>query len=418
VITRHWIFCAVLLSAGTFAACGGSTTSVTPSSVAPVPAYPIDGATYSYASKSWGIAYPAAPATPFPFPTGFGTQDETVHTGATFDGRSDLIDVRTVYRGPSEVETSDEYLQWVPIAGRRALELIAQASRAKGQTNNGAGQTQYSVPAAEVQVPFTAGNAWNGAIAYHATGSGVFVAGGVSMKTHSDETWNQDGSYARSGLNVGLIWVGHNISTTQQVDGDGSASSSSAEDRNPPVKTIIGVPKQDATGSYVIPIVDILGKKANIPDWYPGGALPPAPLVRVNVVDRGMEKLPAGCDVPRSLATMGEAIVRTASQFDPNGIVATRTGVAYYAPGIGMVCDMQSERDSVYFVIAPAALFGAREVFYTTTSLARLTRKPGSARTQDFADALAYAAGAALSDTTRRRVHATIQAALRPYVKR
>jgi hypothetical protein len=92
--------------------------------------------------------------------------------------------------------------------------------------------------------------------------------------------------------------------------------------------------------------------------------------------------------------------------------------VAYYAPGIGMVCDMQSERDSVYFVIAPAALFGAREVFYTTTSLARLTRKPGSARTQDFADALAYAAGAALSDTTRRRVHATIQAALRPYVKR
>ena len=137
----------------------------------------------------------------------------------------------------------------------------------------------------------------------------------------------------------------------------------------------IGVPTQTAAGGYVIPIVDYLGKKANIPDWYPGGGLPPSPLVTATIVDRGMEKLPAGCDVPRALATAGEAIVRTGSQFDPNGDVGTNTEVAYYAPDVGMVCNVQSEHTTEYFVIDPAAKLVAVETYHAITSLVRLSRK-------------------------------------------
>jgi hypothetical protein len=411
------ILCVAFFSAASLAACGGSATTVPPAAVATAPGYPANGVTYSYASKSWGVFTPAAPATPIAIATSFDTQDETVKTGATYGGRNGLIDVKAVYHNPSDVEAIDEYLQWVPVAGRQALEEIAQTVRARGQTQ-GAGQTQYTVPAAEVQVPFAAGNHWNAAIAYRETGSWVFAFGGTRVRSHSDNTWNLDGSYSRRGLNAGFVVEGQNIRTTSRVASDGSATSSSADDGKPALTMSIGVPTQTAAGSYVIPIVDFFGKKANIPDWYPGGGLPPSPLVTATIVDRGMEKLPAGCDVPRRLATAGEAIVRTGSQFDPNGNVGTNTDVAYYAPGVGMVCNMQSEHTTVYFVIEPAAKLVAVDTYHAITSLVRLSRKTDAARALDVADALAYAVGAALSDSARRRVHATVQAALRSYVRR
>ena len=337
--------------------------------------------------------------------------------GATYAGRTGLIDVKTISRDASDVQTVDEYLQWVPLAGRQALEEVAEAVRGRGQST-GSGQTDYTVPAPEVQIPFAAGNRWNAASAYRESGSWAFAFGGMPIRSHSDETWNRDGSYSRRGLNVGIIVSDQNIRSTARVTSDGSATSTSADDGNPAMKMSIGVPTRTATGVYVIPIVDYFGNKANIPDWYPGGGLPPSPRVAATIVDRGMEKLPAGCDVPRGLATAGEAIVRTGSQFDPNGDVGTNTDVAYYAPGVGMVCNVQSEHTTEYFVIEPAAKLVAVDTYHTINSLVRLSQKADTARALDVADALAYAAGAALSDSARRRAHATVQAALRPYVRR
>jgi hypothetical protein len=418
----RWILCVAFFSAATLVACGSSVTTVQPATVPPAavpptPGYPAGGATYSYTTTTWGVVELATPATPVAIPTSSYTQDETVKTGAAFNGRSDLIDVNTVERAQSEVETTDEYLQWVPAARGQALEEVGRTFRSKGQSQ-GAGQTFYTIPAAEVHVPFSPGTSWNGAAAYHETSAGVEVLAGVPIKSHSDETWNQDGSYSRRDLNIGIISPGQNFRSTDHVASDGSAASSDSNNGGPSVKTRIGVPQGNSSGTYVIPIVDVFGTKANIPDWYPGGALPPSPLVTAIVVDRGMKTLPAGCAVPRSIATTGEAIVRTVSQFDPNGIVGTNTEAAYYAPGAGMVCDVIVERYSDYVILAPAAVLTGNEVFHSTTSLTRLLRKPGAAQMHPFADALSYAAGAALSVSTRRRVHAAVQAALRPYPQR
>ena len=87
--------------------------------------------------------------------------------------------------------------------------------------------------------------------------------------------------------------------------------------------------------------------------------------------------------------------------------------MAYYVSGIGMVCDVQLEQAAEYVVVVPAAKFIVTDTIHAITSLVRLTQNAGSARAPGAADPLAYAAGAALSDATRRRVHAAIQAALR-----
>jgi hypothetical protein len=146
--------------------------------------------------------------------------------------------------------------------------------------------------------------------------------------------------------------------------------------------------------------------------------LPPSPLVAVSVVDRGVKSLPPDCAVPHSLATRAEAIVRTATHLDPNGVVGTNTATAYYAPGIGLVCNVASSASGIYATLDPAAPLAASEIYHTTTSLTRLVRAKASSQAPALADVVPYAAGVALSDTTRRRTRATMRAAMRPYLKR
>ena len=64
---------------------------------------------------------------------------------------------------------------------------------------------------------------------------------------------------------------------------------------------------------------------------------------------------------------------------------------AYYAPGVVMVCEVLSAKDSEYDVFVPPAgpLEATATFYFTTTSLDALARKSGSAaRNGLFADAL------------------------------
>ncbi|HTA38255.1 MAG TPA: hypothetical protein VK760_04225, partial [Candidatus Acidoferrales bacterium] len=346
------------MSAASLAACSSGSVAtmqpatVPPGTVLPTPSYPVGGA-FSYTSRYWGVIKPGAGSTPLPFPTSASDLNERVATGASFNGHRDLIDVKTAYRDSVQVGSSDEYLQWAAVPGGQALEQIGAAFVEKGQWT-GSGQTVYSVPAIEVEVPFATGRRWNGASAYRDTFSALGELGFNKILSRSDDTSYEDGSYVTRDLNNPTI-EGDNIRSFDRVTSDGAEFYSSTTNGGVPYKLRVGVPKRNASGTYVIPVLDAYGVQRDIPDWYPGGALPPSPLQKTTVVDQGMETLPTACDVPRSIATQGEKIVLTSSYLEPEGAITSIVDVSYYAPGVGMVCDVESEKQLDYIVFSEPA---------------------------------------------------------------
>jgi hypothetical protein len=397
-----------LIACAALCACGSQTT--TPPVPASGPDFPASGASLTYVTSEWGtVSQPSA--SPQSIPTATFLEKETVSTDVTFGGRSHLIDIRTASSNPAQSSRSDDYLVWNPFAGGHILEEIAGVSSSKEVSaefrSSGSSQTTFTQPAIQVQFPFASGNTWTDENAYRRTDSGSYqFTGYAAVKNDGRADWNADGSYVR---NDGPELVAPGLTPTRslvRVNSDGSASIEETQGTVRISKQTIGVPVRGRDGVYGIPVV-ISGLipgtgSAIIPDWYPGGALPPSPLVASTVVDRGMAVLPASCGVPHSIATSGEKLVADKTQFDPTGVVSAITETTYYAGGIGMVCDEVFSRSSSYWVKFPSAFLVANETYHMTKALTVATMQPGNART--VALALANVHGRTLADAMRQHL--------------
>jgi len=384
------------------------------------PSFPANGSSYDYSAVESGFVWLGGGRVPQPVPTSTVFEMSTlVKTGASFGSQNNLIDMRYTQTLAKTAITGDEYDAWRNVPGGQQLQEIADVHEGSSRPNpslaTSSTRTIYSQPPIKVQLPFAIGNSWTGSSAYRYTDSGKFkISNGTSVTFAEDITWDADGSYTRSAVNFPLFIVGHKLASITNVESNGSAEVTSFEDGKKIAVQTIGVPRRAANGSYVIPwsLVWSLPKGAplpihtTIPDWYPGGALPPSPLVRSTVVDTGPAALPSSCKVPRSLATSGEAIVRTESLFDPTGSVATIKETSYYANGIGMVCDVRFTRGAGWFVLPPAVKPAGHDAITVTESLTGKKLQSALARTRSMPDALAYAADALAADATRERMSA------------
>jgi len=304
----------------------------------------------------------------------------------------------------------DEYLAWDPIAGGQQLEKVGDVvvNESKAGTIEGSGSTVYTIPAVEVQWPFASGRSWNGASAYRATSAGTIDCDGTRKKTSDVTQWNLDGSYNRNSNNFICIVFNSKkffLGSSTQVESDGAASITDTENGVEDIVQKIGVPKRDGHGAYVIPF-DMLPSPGptSIPDWYPGGGLPPSPLLRATTIDGGKVVLPASCNVASSLATSGEEIERTMSRLDPTGEVESSKDVSYYVAGIGLVCETIDDKADIYFVFASGAALAGRSTVYMETSLTSASPQAAMTRTDDFPGALAEPSGALASASLQLHV--------------
>jgi hypothetical protein len=376
---RSWVFWAALFACALPAACATNTTSTVPvGPSAPAPPLPQNGVHFTYTTSEWGI-FGETSATPQPIATATYTQHEVFSTGASFRGRTGLIEERYngVYTptGERQVWHGDVYLAWDPIAHGQRLDEIADVFDSSSTANAGgivftsadSGTTTFTAnPLAEF--PFVPGTSWNGASAYRSKSSGAATVGAASYKLGGSTDRHLDGSYTENDLNDIVGTFGSNGRSHVNVEADGSVQTSTTNG-NSTFRASISAPERTANGTYLISLRNTDGTTSTIPDWYPGGGPPPSPLVRVTTADRGQATLPAACGVPASIATSGERIVKTVEDFNPLGNITTTNSSDYYTDGIGLVCDVSVSRSSLYNVTAPAAYVFARETYHMTTGL-------------------------------------------------
>jgi hypothetical protein len=312
-------------------------------------------------------------AVPEPLPTQTHTQTGTVQDGASFAGSSGFIDSR--YTGSVSPEiVHNEYRAWTPTGVAQQLQqfgaTFAGTIETKTQTERTSERTVYTRPRIEVTYPFKAGTAWDGTAAFQTIYSGLLTYAGNHRRLYEDRVWNGDGSYTDHSLNRIFMLNGPNLGSYVNVASDGAATIDSFSNGKKTLSMSIGVPVQNAAGGYGIPFNMEPGVgKTTIPDWYPGGGLPPSPMVKATVVDRGRARVPSVCHLPHDAPASAEEIVRTQSQFDPTGIVATHTDVSYYAARTGMLCQIAHDLSTAYLVVPPAAQPALSATIETVTSL-------------------------------------------------
>jgi hypothetical protein len=372
------------------------------------PSFPTNGSTYSYSGVVWGVFRNPA-STPNPIPTrALPAKNVRVTTETSFDGYDGVIDSHYALHDTSQEAKTADYSTWLATAGGFQLANLGSVSSTRSLPGKSpyleSARTVYDQPVIGVEVPFAAGNHWNGAGASHSTLAGTGEAFGKRIAFSDDTIVHQDGSYKRSTLNYPIVFKGHNFESVADVESDGATKVTTIIDGLTSGVATTGAPRRVAGGAYVIAFIlspHIFA--TTIPDWFPGGALPPSPLVRVTVTDRGATALPPACNVPRSIVTSAEAILRVESRVDPLGVVAGTNETTYYAAGIGAVCDISVMDSTAVFILPPKARPAGSETIHMTMWLTAAAIRSALDRRSNLTGSLSQAGEAMLAFAARYR---------------
>lgn len=347
-----------------------------------------NGATYGY-NESTNLVVTMAGATPAPAQTSTSSYTSTFTTGATFNNLSNLIQVHQVFVYPGDTTNyaQDDYLDWSPTASGASLYEVGSHFL---EVNAGTTLVdQNTVMAGHgrlmADVPFASGNAWDTSVTYTSASSGSYGS--------DNATYNADGSYNDTSGGI-----------TTMVNADGSATQTSDAGT-----TSVGAPVAN-NGRYVIPVTPAGSTTATmVPDWYPGSAAAPSPLMSDKISDKGLVAISPQCDVPASPATQAELLEEKLTQLDPiNAMNTTATSDTYYVSGFGVVCTVVATEVDYYDL--PSGQLTEHDDFGYVDSLAS-SSLPGLVRTirsKNSAASEASSIGPAALQTFASRFHARV----------
>jgi hypothetical protein len=358
------------------ASCSSGSSPSTPASFAPsATPTPITrpiatGDTFTYAHNETTATYAVGGGTTIDTT---GSDVETVAGTTTFNGKP-VIDVRSVEQlahgeAPDYYinATSDDYQALLPVQSGQELVRYGTAVAATHTVPvigtlllTSSSTTTYGVPFIIDVLPEVSGARWTGAQQYvQAANESVPSLNGQLAYTVKDTlTQSQDGShtdyYLFQSTYNGLPYSAFDRAT---VNPDGSGKDYSGQTYSPggppsnEQTVLTGVPFRDTNGLYYIPVT-LLGQiptQTNVPDWYPGHALPPRPLVADDVVDAGAVQIPPSCGASGTKATQANGIVETLSGVDPvRSTTLNRVTQTYVVPGAGVVCVIEQTTTTYY----------------------------------------------------------------------
>lgn len=338
-----------------------------------------NGAQYTYMRTTYGVA-PGINGKPMPIPTSSVSELSLITTNASFGSMHGLIRIARTNGGTHGKSTSYDYYAMAKSNGVTRFEQVGASGTSESELNKQrfAGQSTmtFTTPFVVVEMPFSAGRTWSRSAAY----SDVYDQRSyhpANVRVNGQTVYDADGSYSLAATGVDL---GQMLRSRSALASDGSYQSQSRSGSCRQTLDV-GVPVMKAA-NYVIPYatsakgcaVVPVPVATTLPDWYPGGGLPPSPLRSANAVDMGAVAIPASCGVASSIATRGEKIAVTSTDFSPLGTVGHDTETSYFATGIGLVCTETVAISELYLVQPPAAKRVGRFVIYTVRSLVSYTK--------------------------------------------
>lgn len=306
----------------------------------------VSGSHYSFQNAQYGSVTEPSPS---PIATRMWSDAEGLTKPASFEGTGNLIDLINTrqIRGKTGTvtQTTNDYFSESSSQGQTVISRVGSSGDSVTM--------RYMSPATVLEFPFRAGNSWNAAVAYQLT------------SPEGSETWNRDGSFeSQYDFKLSLNGKTSTVHERYIVRSDGSAISVAQEGDCVPNTLSVGVPVR-IHGKYIIPVEIRQANSCKGPvisgeipafDWYPGGKLPPSPLVTANSTDEGRVAIPSACHVPPSVATTAEKILRRRTAVNPFGVFEEQRDSLYYAQPLGLVCtDSNARQVSYLFGHFPAA---------------------------------------------------------------
>lgn len=369
---RPIVFALGILALAT--ACSGSP-AVTNAPLSPS----VNGARYTFVIRSYG-AEPGVDGKPVPIPTSSASELNVVTTNASFGGMHSLIEIARMPVGAQGQSTSDEYYVMTESNGVTGFEEVG----ARGTTDSvlrkqrfvGKHTVTFTIPFVVVELPFSAGRTWSRIAAYRDVYDDRSYHP-ASVRETGATFYFADGSYS---VVVTGVDLGKALRGRETLASDGSYREQARF--GPCRQTLdVDVPVMKS-GAYVIPYETTAKGCASaptptattLPDWYPGSALPPSPLRTAKATDLGAAVIPASCGVAPSIATRGERIAVTRTDFNPLGVVAHAVETSYFAAGIGVVCTETVTTSEEFAVQPPAARYIGRSIIHTVRSLVSYTK--------------------------------------------
>jgi hypothetical protein len=364
-----------------------------------------DGATFTYNMTGTDQFMPASPPPgPTPTPSTFTTtMTAAFHTGASFNGQSNLIDVHENANNLWFGVGSDTDFYYNAASSKTGANVYEVAWTNKWVDAQGQTQT-YAATATSpgwqiAQVPFASGNTWKAGAdyvdneSYPNYDSNGNVDGSYSFK-YAEKA---DGSYAENDEWISTGSSDDTDAIQQNADGSSTETDTQKNLSDGSVYQYVyttGTPEPAPTGTpgMVIKYTE-LDTQVNpqpsasptpqvtyYPDWFPGGN-PPSPLQTDVTTDKGSVTIPAQCSIDTSIATTAEDLNEQYSDVDAWGDVYKTTYDYYYTPGVGLVCGVMDGVDQ-YYDTSTAALHDTwhwTEVqSLTSTTLQTALRKTNS----------------------------------------
>ncbi|HZZ00690.1 MAG TPA: hypothetical protein VFE36_14065 [Candidatus Baltobacteraceae bacterium] len=338
-----------------------------------------NGARYTFVSSSYGVE-PGVYGKPMPIPTSSASERNVVTTNVSFGGMHSLVEIARTPVGAQGKPTSNEYFAMTKSNGITEFEEVAARDTSdsgfRKQRFIGKHTVTFTMPFVVVELPFSAGRTWSRSAAYRDI-SDYRSYHPANVRENGETVYSADGSYSTVATGAELGKVLHSRVT---LASDGSYREQAR--LGPCRQTLdVDVPVMKS-GTYVIPY-EATAKgcmpapapaATSLPDWYPGGALPPSPLRTANATDMGAAAIPASCGVAPSIATRGEKIAVTRTDFSPLGVVTHGVETSYFATGIGLVCTETVTISEQFAVQPPAAKYIGRSVIHTVRSLVSYTK--------------------------------------------
>ncbi len=355
-------------------ASGVPASSVTPAQFTPNSQNPLgNGTSFTYATTETNTQLPAGSPQ-----TSTITDLETVTTGASFNGQSNLIDVHDVDTpvnpapSPGFTSVQDQYLKWAPNGNSAQLLEVGYAFTYGDSNSTTTGSSALSPGSIIDELPQTQGNSWNPLSTSVYSDKTVFPTNEV---TTTNTQTNADGSYTKTFVdtipdasgeqqytdnyvvppNGTFIHKAASIDTHAASPYDALNIFTSSAPANVGGSLVIPVqdncqtgaaPASPPPGGFPPACIDNNGvtqqnsvTNTDVPDWFPfPGGQPQSPLYVAKVTVKGTGSIPAQCNVSPSIATSAVDEHYTETDLDPVGVITYYTEDFYYSPNVGLVC--------------------------------------------------------------------------------
>jgi hypothetical protein len=260
-----------------------------------------------------------------------GTFSVAVSGGVSFAGRANLMKLH--YSSPNSPAAEDDYVGFDPLAGGRFEQRLFGAVSTFGP-KIGNGISTRTLPAGSIQnvYPEAKGPAWSPA----ADSTTLTQPYGPASPSSFKETAFADGSY-RWTEDISL-YVGGIVQGAGSLASDGSAKMTSRNagfnagtitfEKPLARKTGFAIPVT-SEGFNQLPAPPLKAATRDVPDWFPGNALAPRPLLIDTETNNGRAITPRACGRRAGLAAfdlhestrsldplVGSLVVTTTDEFD------------------------------------------------------------------------------------------------------